>query len=177
MIPALYSASSGMQAQQLNLDTIANNLANVNTTGFKKTRVDFQDLLYQTLRTPGLAGTQGTIIPTGIQSASVRARSRPSGSSPRRLPADGRPSRSRGPGRRLLPGLALRRHHRVNARGRLQEGRHRAVVTSDGAVLTPNIVGPGDAKNLTIGSDGTVSATLAGSTSGTTLGQIQIASS
>jgi flagellar basal body rod protein FlgG len=67
MIPALYSASSGMQAQQLNLDTIANNLANVNTTGFKKTRVDFQELLYQTFRAPGLQGTQGTIIPTGIQ--------------------------------------------------------------------------------------------------------------
>jgi len=59
MIPALYSASSGMQAQQLNLDTIANNLANVNTTGFKRTRVDFQDLLYQTYRAPGTAGSQG----------------------------------------------------------------------------------------------------------------------
>jgi len=56
-----------MQAQQLNLDAIANNLSNVNTAGFKRTRVDFQDLLYQTIRTPGTAGSQGTTIPTGIQ--------------------------------------------------------------------------------------------------------------
>ena len=53
-----------MQAQQLNLDAIANNLSNVNTAGFKRTRVDFQDLLYQTIRTPGTAGSQGTTIPT-----------------------------------------------------------------------------------------------------------------
>ena len=52
MIRSLYSASSGMKAQQFQLDTIANNLANVNTTGFKKNRVDFQDLLYQQLRVP-----------------------------------------------------------------------------------------------------------------------------
>ena len=64
MICALYSSASGMQAQQLNLDAIANNLSNVNTAGFKRTRVDFQDLLYQTIRTPGTAGSQGTTIPT-----------------------------------------------------------------------------------------------------------------
>ena len=67
MIRALYSSASGMQAQQLNLDAIANNLANVHTAGFKRTRVDFQDLLYQTIRTPGTARSQGTTIPTGIQ--------------------------------------------------------------------------------------------------------------
>ena len=67
MIRALYASSTGMQAQQMTLDTIANNLANVNTTGFKGSRVDFQDLLYNTVRTPGTAGTQGTTVPTGIQ--------------------------------------------------------------------------------------------------------------
>jgi flagellar basal-body rod protein FlgG len=67
MIRALYSASSGMRAQQLNLDTISNNLANVNTTGFKKNRVDFQELLYATLRPPGQATRNGGTIPTGIQ--------------------------------------------------------------------------------------------------------------
>ena len=53
MIRALYSSSSGMQSQQLNLDVIANNLANVNTTGFKKSKIEFQDLIYQTTRAPG----------------------------------------------------------------------------------------------------------------------------
>ncbi|MDW7674562.1 MAG: flagellar basal-body rod protein FlgG [Bacillota bacterium] len=67
MLRALYSASSGMRAQQLNLDTISNNLANVNTNGFKKNRVDFQDLLYRTIQEPGLANTSGQMTPTGIQ--------------------------------------------------------------------------------------------------------------
>ena len=67
MIRALYSSASGMNAQELAIDTIANNLANVNTNGFKRTRVDFQDLIYQTLMTPGATSGSGTEIPTGIQ--------------------------------------------------------------------------------------------------------------
>ena len=53
MLRSLYSSASGMQSQQLNLDVISNNLANVNTTGFKKSKIEFQDLLYQTYRAPG----------------------------------------------------------------------------------------------------------------------------
>ena len=68
MINALWTSATGMRAQQFNIDTIANNLANVNTTGFKKARVEFQDLLYQTIRTPGAQSTQDSIIPVGIQS-------------------------------------------------------------------------------------------------------------
>src|ERR1043166_9890180 len=67
MIRALYTAATGMQAQQLNIDVIANNLANVNTAGFKKSRADFQDLLYQTIRAPGAPTTNNTQSPTGIQ--------------------------------------------------------------------------------------------------------------
>ena len=67
MIRALYTAATGMEAQQLSIDVIANNLANVNTTGFKKSRADFQDLLYQTLRAPGTPSTTSTQFPTGIQ--------------------------------------------------------------------------------------------------------------
>ena len=59
MIRALYTAATGMEAQQLNIDVIANNLANVGTSGFKKSRADFQDLLYQTLREPGGRATVG----------------------------------------------------------------------------------------------------------------------
>ena len=67
MIRALYSAATGMQAQETNLDVISNNLANVNTTGFKKGRADFQDLMYQYVMEPGAPTSQTTINPTGIQ--------------------------------------------------------------------------------------------------------------
>ena len=67
MMRALWSAASGMSAQELNVDTIANNLANVNTTGYKKQRVEFQDLMYETLREAGSAAAEGVQIPTGIQ--------------------------------------------------------------------------------------------------------------
>lgn len=66
MIRALYAAATGMRAQQLNLDVIANNLANVNTTGFKKTKVEFQDLLYQNARLAGANLGQGNQLPTSI---------------------------------------------------------------------------------------------------------------
>ncbi len=67
MIRALYSSAAGMQSQQLNLDVIANNLANVNTTGFKKSKIEFQDLLYQTTKTPGTDQGAGNTRPTGLQ--------------------------------------------------------------------------------------------------------------
>lgn len=67
MLRALYSAATGMQSQQLNLDVIANNLANVNTTGFKKSKIEFQDLLYQSTRAPGADQGGGNSVPAGIQ--------------------------------------------------------------------------------------------------------------
>jgi flagellar basal-body rod protein FlgG len=67
MIRALYSSAAGMQSQQTNLDVIANNLANVNTTGFKKDKAEFQDLIYQTMKSPGAEQGAGNQVPTGIQ--------------------------------------------------------------------------------------------------------------
>ena len=67
MIRALYSAASGMTAQQMNVDNIANNLANANTSGFKARRAQFQDLMYQTVVQPGSASGQQTTVPTGLQ--------------------------------------------------------------------------------------------------------------
>ena len=67
MIRALYSAASGMTAQQMNVDNIAHNLANANTTGYKTRRAQFQDLLYQTVIQPGSASGQQTTVPTGLQ--------------------------------------------------------------------------------------------------------------
>src|SRR5438552_12398646 len=67
MIRALFSAASGMTAQQTNVDNIANNLANANTSGYKMRRAQFQDLLYQTMVQPGAAAGQQTVVPTGLQ--------------------------------------------------------------------------------------------------------------
>ena len=177
MIPALYSASSGMQAQQLNLDTIANNLANVNTTGFKRTRVDFQDLLYQTYRAPGTQGTQGTIVPTGIQvGLGSRGRSPRSGSSARAT-SSRRRTRSTSSSRATASSRSSARTAppRTRARGAFKKDGNGRLVTSDGAILTPNVVIPADARNVTIGQDGTVSVTVAGNTGASTLGTIQLA--
>ncbi len=68
MMRSLWTAASGMTAQQFNIDTVSNNLANVNTVGFKKGRADFEDLIYQTLRLPGTASSNNTEYPTGVQS-------------------------------------------------------------------------------------------------------------
>src|ERR1700758_2823570 len=67
MIRALYSAASGMMAQQLNVDNIANNLANANTVGYKSRRAQFQDLLYQSMVQPGSSASQSTMVPAGLQ--------------------------------------------------------------------------------------------------------------
>src|SRR5882762_391729 len=67
MYRAMYTAASGMQAQQLNLDNVANNLANASTSGFRRRRLQFQDLIYQNLVAPGAAATQQTTFPTGLQ--------------------------------------------------------------------------------------------------------------
>ena len=67
MLRALYSSAAGMQSQQTNLDVIANNLANVSTTGYKKNKVEFQDLLYQTARSAGAEQGGGNRLPTGLQ--------------------------------------------------------------------------------------------------------------
>src|SRR2546423_5872502 len=67
MLRALYTAATGMQAQQINIDTIANNIANVNTTGFKQGRAEFQDLLYQNIRPAGASSSSSTQYPVGLQ--------------------------------------------------------------------------------------------------------------
>jgi flagellar basal-body rod protein FlgG len=89
MLRALYSSATGMQSQQLNLDVIANNLANVNTTGFKRSKIEFQDLLYQTTRAPGADQGGGNQLPTGLQ---VGHGSRPVATS--RIFTDGNPTRT-----------------------------------------------------------------------------------
>ncbi len=67
MVRSLWTAATGMNTQQANIDTVANNLANVNTSGFKKQRAEFEDLLYQTVKTAGLPATEDTVTPVGVE--------------------------------------------------------------------------------------------------------------
>src|SRR5690606_29819012 len=67
LMRALFTAATGMSAQQTRLDAISNNLANVNTTGYKKSRAEFQDLFYETLRAPGALAANGAALPSGVQ--------------------------------------------------------------------------------------------------------------
>jgi flagellar basal-body rod protein FlgG len=176
MIRALYSASSGMQAQQLNLDTIANNLANVNTAGFKRTRVDFQDLLYQTFRAAGTAGAQGQMIPTGIQ---VGHGSRAVAT--QRMFSQGDFQQTENPLDLVIEGDGFFQIQRPDGStaytraGAFKKDGTGRVVTSDGFILQPALTIPPDAVNVTVGSDGTVSVTLAGKTAAQQIGQLQLA--
>ena len=175
MIRALYTASSGMQAEQLNLDTIANNLANVNTTGFKRTRVDLQDLLYQTLRAPGTAGSQGTMIPTGIQ---VGHGARPVAT--QRIFSQGDFQQTENPLDLVIEGDGFFQITRPDGStsytraGAFKKDGTGRVVTSEGFLLLPNLTIPPDAKQVTVGSDGTVSVTLAGQTASQQIGNLQL---
>jgi flagellar basal-body rod protein FlgG len=176
MMRSLWTAASGMNGQQYNIDTIANNLANVNTTGFKKSRVDFQDLLYQSIRYAGSPVTEGAQIPTGIQMGhGVRT------VATQKIFTQGTFRQTDNPldlviendgfFQVLLPDgqVAYTRDGAFKLDG---NGR---VVTSDGFFLEPEIVIPEDAVEVTVGADGTVSVTIPGSTEPVFLRQIELA--
>src|SRR5262249_51451526 len=159
MIRALYTAATGMQSQQLNIDVIANNLANVNTAGFKKSRADFQDLLYQTQVAPGAPNTTSTSAPTGIQ---VGLGSRPAAIT--RIHTQGDYTQSGNELDLAIEGVGFfpvqlpdgtTGYTRAGAFKLDNQGR---VVTSDGNPIDPPISVPDGAKDLRVGSDGTVSA-------------------
>ena len=119
MIRALYTAASGMSAQQTNLDTIANNLANSATAGFRQRQVQFEDMIYQNLITPGSAAdaTDSLRWPAGRPRNQVS--SQRSHHDARRLQPDRKYSRHCDSRRRLLPGIQARRNHRLHASGQL----------------------------------------------------------
>jgi len=176
MLRALYSAATGMQAQQINIDTIANNLANVNTTGFKKSRADFQDILYQTIKPAGSSSTASTDFPTGIQ---VGNGSRPAAVQKFFTQGDYAATMNQldiaidGSGffQISLPD-GTTAYTRAGAFKLDSQGR---VVTSDGDLMTPSITIPADTTDIVIGSDGTVSVRQGGTTDTTQVGSIQLA--
>ncbi len=176
MIRALYSAGSGMVAQQINIDNIAHNLANANTVGFKMRRTQFQDLLYQTLAQPGAAATAQTVIPTGLQlGLGARASSNSivfeQGSF--QLTGNSLDMVVQGKGffqiRRPTGEVAFTRG------GQFHLDRDGNVVTQDGDPLEPQITIPPEAQSITIASDGTVSFSLPGQAATQVAGQIQLA--
>ena len=174
MIRALYSAATGMEAQQLNIDVIANNLANVSTSGFKKSRADFQDLLYQTLKEPGVSATGTTQVPTGIQ---VGLGVRPAAVS--RIHSQGDFNQTTNPLDVAIEGDGLFQvtlpdgNTAYTRAGAFKLDSTGSVVTSEGDPITPQITIPQGAESINIGNDGTVSVTLAGQSAPTQVGQIQ----
>ena len=176
MFRALYTAASGMIAQQLNLDNIANNLANASTSGFRKRRLQFQDLMYQNLIVPGSAATQQTTVPTGLQ-IGLGTRSAAS----EMIQAQGDLENTgnsldmaiEGAGffQIVLPsgdvGYTRSGAFHMDAEGNL--------VTADGDQLEPSVTIPADALNVSIGADGTVSVTQPGQQEATQVGTIDLA--
>jgi len=176
MIRALFTAATGMEAQQLQVDTIANNLANVNTIGFKRSRVEFQDLFYQIARQPGIQEAQGAQIPTGVQ---VGAGVRPMAT--QKLFLQGDFQQTENPLDVIIEGegffqVAMPDGTIAYTRaGSFKKDGSGRIVTSDGFPLQPEIVIPAEATALTISSDGTVSVTLAGQSEPQQVGTLELA--
>jgi len=116
----------------MNLDVISNNLANVNTTGFKKSKVEFQELLYQTTRAPALTSAPATSCPPASKWARARGRRHRPHFHQRRSHPDRRTARRRRPRQRLFSSANARRHQRLHPRRRVQDDSTGRIVTSDG---------------------------------------------
>ena len=176
MFRTLSTAASGMIAQQLNLDNIANNLANASTAGFRKRRLQFQDMLYQNLVLPGAASTQQTTYSTGLQ-IGLGARS----SSSEMIQTQGDFQQT---GNQLDLAIQGNGFFQVQLpsgelsytrAGSFQVSAQGQIVNADGYALQPAIAIPNNATSITIGTDGTVSVALPGQQQAQLVGQIQLA--
>jgi flagellar basal-body rod protein FlgG len=174
MIRALHVAATGMSAQETKLDSIANNLANANTAGFKRQDAEFEDLLYQNLRVPA-ANAAGGVAPAGVQvgaGARIVATARDFSQGP--IQQTGNPLDVAIEGMGFLTvtkpdgQIAYTRTGslKIDATGRLS--------TSDGLAIDPQIAVPPEAQSITIGPDGLVSATIAGQRQPAQLGRLQL---
>lgn len=176
MIRSLWISKTGLDAQQTKLDVIANNLANVSTNGFKRARAVFEDLLYQTLRQPGAASSQQTQVPAGLEiGTGVRpvATARIHTQGNLQQTGNGLDLAINGQGffQVLLPDGATA----YTRDGSFHLDAQGQIVTSNGFALQPGITVPPNAQAVTIGQDGTVTATLPGSSAPVQLGTMQLA--
>ncbi len=176
MIRSLFIAATGMEAQKLTIDVIANNLANSNTVGFKKSKADFQELLYQDLKTPGGISAEGAQIPSGIQ---VGLGVRPVAVQKLFMQGDFVNTGNsldlsiEGDGffQILMPDGTIA-YSRAGAFKLDSEGR---IVTSDGYPLEPAITIPADTLTITVSSDGKITVLQPGNNTPTEIGQIELA--
>ncbi|HEX5656810.1 MAG TPA: flagellar basal-body rod protein FlgG [Polyangiales bacterium] len=176
MFRALHSAASGMQAQQTNIDVVANNMANVNTTGFKKSRAEFQDLLYQTTRAPGGQSGTGASSPSGLQvGLGVRT------AATQTMHIQGSLQQTGNSLDLAIEGNGFFQVQRPNGdiaytrSGNLRADSDGRLVTSDGYAIEPNINIPADATAITISTTGLVSVTQPGQAQSQEVGQLQLA--
>lgn len=174
MIRAMRTAASGMSAQQIQIDTVANNLANVNTTGFKRTRIDFQDLMYQSARMAGSPAGDGQ-VPTGLQvGLGTRA------AATQKIFSQGVFEKTDNPLDLVIEGdgffqVTLPDGTTAYTRdGSFKRDSEGSLVTSDGFKLEPSIVIPAEAMSISISPEGTVSVTVPGSPDAQEVGQITL---
>jgi len=176
MLRALYTAASGMNAQEMNLENIANDLSNSSTTGFRRRRVEFQDLLYQNMVVPGSASTQQTNVPGGLQ-IGLGTRS---GSS-EIIQQQGNATSTGNSLDLMIQGngffqVKLPSGEIAYTRsGDFHLDQNGNVVTSDGNPLDPPVTIPSNALTVSIGSDGTVTVTQPGQQQAAQVGTIQLA--
>ena len=176
MIRALYSAGSGLNAQQMSIDNIAHNLANANTAGFKARRTQFQDLLYQSFLQPGAAAGAQTTVPSGLQ---LGLGSRPSANTV--IFTQGNFQQTGNPLDLVIEGKGFFQIRRPSGEvaytraGNFQLDRDGNMVTGNGDALEPQITIPQQAQAVTIAADGTVSYIQPGQTAAQVAGQIQLA--
>ncbi|MDD2465898.1 MAG: flagellar basal-body rod protein FlgG [Desulfobulbus sp.] len=172
---SLWTSTTGMSAQNLNMDVIANNLANVSTTGFKKSRADFQDLLYQIMKVPGSPTSADTKSPTGIQ---VGLGVKPGAIT--KVFTEGDIVQTQNPldvaieGQGFFQVLLPDGNTAYTRAGNLKMDGEGRLTTSDGYPIQPEITIPEDAREITIGETGVVSAILGSDTTSTELGNIDL---
>jgi flagellar basal-body rod protein FlgG len=173
MIRALYSAATGMNAQETNIDVISNNLANVNTNGFKKSRADFQDLMYQYAVEPGAPTSQTTMNPTGVQvGLGVKTSSVQKVFTQGDLTSTGNQLDVAIEGDGFFQILRPDGTFAYTRSGALQLDQNGQIVTSDGYSIAPGITIPQDSLGITIAQDGTVSVKQPNNATPTQVGQI-----
>ncbi|MFC1528389.1 flagellar basal-body rod protein FlgG [Candidatus Latescibacterota bacterium] len=173
MIRAMRTAASGMFAQQLNVDNISNNLANVNTTGFKKSKIEFQDVLYQILRLAGSVSQEGAEVPVELQ---IGYGSRAVASN--RIFSQGDLTQTYNTFDIAIDGNGFIQIDLPDGTqgytrdGALKLSRDGELVTSEGYLLSAAISIPAEAEQVSIGVDGTISVINAGETEATDIGQL-----
>jgi len=176
MIRSLWIAKTGLDAQQTQLDVISNNLANTSTNGFKRSRAVFEDLMYQTLRQPGAQSSQQTQLPSGLQ---LGTGVRPVATE--RIHTQGNVNQTSNDKDVAIQGAGFFQilmpdgTTQYTRDGSFQTDSQGQLVTSSGYTLQPPITLPANTTKLTIGRDGTVSITQAGSTATTQVGTLQVA--